>query len=65
MTAITYHAKPIGGHVQIGVFLSNRRVGTIYQVKGGWQYRVDGSHKNAAGDIYATLGECKKSLEAA
>ena len=43
------------------VFLEKRKVGTIYRVVGGYQYQVD---KNNVGQIYPTLNDVKKSLEA-
>ena len=47
---------------EIKVFLDGQYVGNILQVPtGGYQYSPKDS--NLKGAIFATLGECKKSLE--
>lgn len=42
------------------VVLDGKRVGVIRLYPPGWQYKPRGGE---AGDFFATLAECKKSLE--
>ena len=59
---ITYkerEVKKVG--LVIDVFLEKRKTGTIYRVDGGWQYQVSKKH---LGEIFPTINEVKKLLEA-
>lgn len=56
---ITYKPQPDGG---IRVLLDGKLVGTIRRFGVlGWQYRPRGNAES--GDYFATLEQCKRSLE--
>ena len=47
--------------LRLSVFLGKRRIGTIVELQGGYQYRPKGS--SLSGDVFPTLASCKMSLE--
>lgn len=63
MEAITYKDGP--GAFNVLVYLDKRRVGTIVKLATGWQYQAGmGVAPYQGGEIFPTLNECKRSLEA-
>jgi hypothetical protein len=59
MANITYDRSTVAG---IPVKLDGRRVGTIRNVRDGWQYQPTGSRH--MGEVFLTVNECKRSIEA-
>jgi hypothetical protein len=60
---ITYNARTVDGKAEVLVFLDGKRVGTIHQVGGGYQYVPKGGTGMNAGDVLPTLGSVKHSIE--
>lgn len=58
---ISYNARTVDGKTQVLVLLDGKQVGTIHQVRGGYQYVPKGG--GLRGDVLPTLGDVKRSLE--